>query len=123
MSMNESNDGDDDNNDNGTSRNAIPLIAGAIVLAQVTMSVATVLGDKLTERGIGRKILFLAALISLPLRCALLINWKDAGNIFLLSTQVLDGLGGGFFGLMHPYLVADITFGTGRFNLISEFEV
>jgi len=30
----------------------------------------------------------------------------------------LDGLGGGFFGLIHPYLVADQTFGTGRFNLV-----
>ncbi len=109
-------------NDSGTetSRSAIPLIAGAIILAQFTMSVATVLGDYFTERGVGRKILFISALISLPIRCALIIYWKDSGNAFLLSTQILDGLGGGFFGLIHPYLVADITFGTGRFNLISK---
>jgi hypothetical protein len=103
-----------------TSRSAIPLIAGAIILAQFTMSIATILGDYFTERGVGRKLLFLTALISLPIRCALIIYWKDAGNAFLLSTQILDGLGGGFFGLIHPYLVADITFGTGRFNLISK---
>jgi hypothetical protein len=128
MSLEENNGGGDDGgddgddgNEGGTSRSAIPLIAGAIILAQITMSFATVIGDYFTERGVGRKILFFAALVSLPIRCALIIYWKDAGNAFLLSTQILDGLGGGFFGLMHPYIVADITFGTGRFNLISKY--
>jgi hypothetical protein len=60
----------------------------------------------------------LAGIITLPIRCALIIYWKDAGKVFLLSTQILDGLGGGFFGLIHPYLVADLSFGTGRFNLM-----
>ena len=35
-----------------------------------------------------------------------------------MSTQILDGISGGLFGLIHPYLIADITFGTGRFNVI-----
>ena len=109
-------------NDDGTvSQSAIPLTAGAIVLAQATMSIATIVGDRCTEKGVGRKTLFIAGLVTLPLRCALIIFWKDAGEIYLLSTQILDGLGGGFFGLMHPYLVADITFGTGRFNVISKW--
>lgn len=60
-------------------------------------------------------------LLTLPIRCALIILWKDAGEIYLLSTQILDGIGGGFFGLLHPYLVADITFGTGRFNVLSMY--
>lgn len=125
MSIDNSVRGNDDetNHDENeaTSRSAIPLIAGAILLAQVTMSVATVLGGKLTERGIGRKPLFVAGLAILPIRCALIIYWKDAGKSYLLSTQILDGLSGGFLGLLHPYLVADITFGSGRFNLISKF--
>lgn len=104
--------------DDGPSRSAIPLIAGAIVLAQATMSVATIVGDKLTERGVGRKPLFMAGLLTLPLRCALIILWQDMGDSWLLSTQILDGLGGGFFGLLHPLLVADITFGSGRFNVV-----
>lgn len=109
-----------DNDDGSPSQSAIPLIAGAIVLAQVTMAVATWVGKRMTNNGIGRKPLLLAGLVTLPLRCALIIYWKDAGSSFLLSTQILDGLGGGFFGLLHPYLVADITFGTGRFNLLSK---
>jgi MFS family permease len=99
-------------------RNAIPLIAGAIVTAQVTMALATWAGDRLTLMGVGRKPLFMAGLLTLPIRCALIILWKDAGDAWLLSTQILDGLGGGLCGLVHPYLVADITFGTGRFNII-----
>lgn len=79
---------------------------------------ATWAGDRLSHLGVGRKPLFLAGMITLPIRCALIIYWKDAGEAFLLSTQILDGLGGGFFGLVHPFLVADITFGTGRFNLM-----
>lgn len=100
------------------SRSAIPLIASAIVLAQLTMALATSLGNRLTIRGCGRKPLFMAGLLTLPVRCALIILWKDAGDYRLLSTQILDGLGGGLCGLLHPYLVADITFGTGRFNLV-----
>jgi hypothetical protein len=104
----------------GPRRSAIPLIAGAIVTAQITMAAATWAGDRLTLTGVGRKPLFLAGLASLPVRCALIIWWKDSGDAFLLSTQVLDGLGGGLCGLVHPYLVADITFGTGRFNVLSK---
>jgi len=109
-----------DQEDGSQSQAAIPLIAGAIVLAQATMAVSTWAGNKLTHLGVGRKPLFLLGLISLPIRCALIIVWKDAGATYLLSTQILDGIGGGFLGLVHPYLVADITFGTGRFNLLSK---
>lgn len=107
-----------DNDDGSVKRSAIPLIASAIVLAQLTMSGATYAGDILTKRGHGRKPLFLAGLLTLPIRCALIIFWIDAGESWLLSTQIFDGLGGGLFGLMHPYLVNDIAFGTGRFNVL-----
>jgi hypothetical protein len=95
--------------DGAPRRSAIPLISAAIVTAQLTMTVATVFGNKMTSRGVGRKSLFMAGLFSLPLRCALIIWWKDAGDFWLLSTQVLDGLGGGLFGLMHPVSVAIVS--------------
>jgi MFS family permease len=104
----------------GQSRTAIPFTAGAIVTAQLTMAIATWAGDSLTGLGVGRKPLFMAAILSLPIRCALILWFKDAGKTYLLSTQVFDGIGGGLIGLIHPYLVADITFGTGRFNVVSE---
>jgi len=102
----------------GLTRFAIPLTAGAIVTAQLTMAVATSVGGDFTEKGWGRKPLFLIGLASLPIRCALIILLQDAGHQFLLATQVLDGVGGGLFGLIHPFIVADITFGTGRFNAV-----
>lgn len=110
-----------DNDDGSVKRTAIPLIAAAIVLAQFTMAVATYAGDHLTKSGCGRKPLFMAGLLTLPIRCALIIFWKDAGDSWLLSTQIFDGIGGGFFGLLHPYLVNDIAFGSGRFNVLSKF--
>ena len=116
-----SNNNDDDSSSSAPSKTAIPLIAGAIVLAQITMAVATWAGDKWTHVGVGRKPLFMAGLVSLPIRCALILLWQNAGSAYLLSTQILDGIGGGFLGLIHPYLVADITFGTGRFNAVSKF--
>ena len=66
-----------ENDDGSTKRSAIPLIAGAIVLAQATMSAATVAGDRLTDRGVGRKPLFLAGLVTLPVRCALILLWRE----------------------------------------------
>jgi hypothetical protein len=60
--------------------------------------------------------------VSLPIRCALIIyfDYIGAGEGWLLSTQVLDGLGAGLGALVHAYLVADITFGSGRFNVLSK---
>jgi formate hydrogenlyase subunit 4 len=87
-----------DQDDGSPSKTAIPLIAGAIVLAQLTMAAATRAGDKWTQVGVGRKLLMMAGLATLPIRCALIIYWKDAGSAYLLSTQILDGLGGGFMG-------------------------
>ena len=101
-------------------RTAIPLTAGAIVTAQLTMTLATYIGGRCTNSGVGRKPLFMGALLSLPIRCALIILFRNAGDNYLLSTQILDGVGGGLFGLIHPLLVADITFGTGRFNVVSK---
>jgi len=110
--------GSENEEDGVPSRSAIPLIGGAIVLAQITMAAATWVGGRLTQRGVGRKPLFMAGIVTLPIRCALIIIWKDAGDTYLLLTQILDGLGGGFFSLIHPFLVADLTFGTGRFNVV-----
>lgn len=51
---------------------------------------------------------------------------KYISNTVYITEQSLlcltfQSLGGGFLGLVHPYLVADITFGTGRFNVLSTF--
>ena len=115
--------GQGDEEQEGVTRTAIPLTAGAIVVAQTTMAFATHWADGRTEQGWGRRPLFLIGIATLPIRCALIILLKDAGHQYLLATQLFDGLGGGLFGLIHPFIVADITFGTGRFNAVSKIFV
>ena len=112
--------GQDKGKEEGLTRMAIPLTAGAIVTAQVIMAIVTSVGGWCTENGWVRKPLFLIGISSLPIRCALIILLKDAGHQYLVSTQILDGVAGGLFALIHPFMVADITFGTGRFNAVSK---
>ena len=101
-------------------RNAIPLMAAATLVSQLFMCASVSIGDYYTKQGVGRKILFLAGIVTLPLRCALVILWRDAGPKLLLLTQILDGIEGGLFRVIHPYIVVDLTFGTGRFNIVSK---
>ena len=109
--------GQSDQEDGAPQRSAIPLIAGAIVTAQLMMAAATSVGNRLTIRGVGRKPLFMAGLLSLPIRCALIILWQNSGNTWLLSTQLLDGIGGGLLGLVHP--VREKHFGSIRTYFVS----
>lgn len=113
--------GSHDNDSDATqNRMAIPLTAGGIIVAQITMALATQIGDNYTAKGTGRKVLFMAGLLSLPIRCALIILGSNASSAFLLSTQIFDGIGGGLMGLIQPMIIADITFGSGRFNAVSK---
>ena len=51
----------------------------------------------------------------LPVRGVL---YTLSGNpYFLVSVQILDGIGAGIFGVLSVLVVADLTRGTGRFNL------
>ena len=112
--------GDEDEDVGQAKRNAIPLMAAATLISQLFMCLSVSAGDYYTKQGVGRKILFLVGLITLPLRCLLIILCKDAGSKVLLLTQILDGIEGGLFRVIHPYIVVDLTFGTGRFNIISK---
>lgn len=62
-----------------------------------------------------RKPIFLIAFAMLPIRAGLYILTKDANHYVAL--QILDGVSGGIFGIMQLLVIADLTKGTGRFNL------
>jgi MFS family permease len=63
----------------------------------------------------GRKPLLLIAFIVLPIR-GLLYTLTD--NVpALVAIQILDGVGAGIFGVVSVLVIADLTEGTGRFNL------
>jgi MFS family permease len=63
----------------------------------------------------GRKSLFLAGLAILSLRGFLYPLSND--RFWLFAVQSLDGVGAGLYGALFPLIVADLTRGTGRFNL------
>ena len=93
---------------------ATSLIAACIVAAQCVMvPVAMLAGAKADAWG--RKPLFLLAFGVLALR-GFLYTFSDS-PWWLLSVQLLDGVGAGIFGALFPIVVADLTRGTGRFNV------
>src|SRR5205085_7403997 len=51
----------------------------------------------------------------LPLRGVLYTLWQDP--YYLVAIQLLDGIGAGIFGALFFIVVADLTKGTGRYNL------
>jgi len=97
------------NRDLGTSLMSVCIIAAQAVMVPVAMLV----GRKADAWG--RKPIFAAALAVLALRGAL---YPLSDNPYwLLSVQLLDGVGAGIFGALFPLVVADLTRGTGHFNI------
>jgi MFS family permease len=90
------------------------MMSACIVAAQfVMLPVALFCGGRADR--IGRRPLLLAAFAILPLR-GLLYTLNDSPQ-WLIAVQLLDGVGAGALGVLVPLLVADLTRGTGRFNL------
>jgi MFS family permease len=93
---------------------ATSLTAACIVAAQFVMvPVATAVGRH-TGRW-GTKPIFLVAFGFLAARGALYTVSNDPW--WLVGVQALDGVGAGIFGALFPVIVADLTIGTGRFNV------
>ncbi|MGX5776898.1 MFS transporter [Methylorubrum zatmanii] len=94
--------------------NATSLIAICIVAAQCVMvPMAVLVGAKADS--FGRKPIFLAAFGVLALR-GVLYTFSD-NPYYLVAVQCLDGVGAGIYGALFPIVVADLTRGTGRFNV------
>jgi MFS family permease len=75
--------------------------------------VAMVVGRKADAWG--RKPIFATALAVLAVRGAL---YPLSDNPYwLVGVQLLDGVGAGIFGALFPLVVADLTRGTGHFNV------
>lgn len=90
------------------------LMAACVVIAQLVMiPAALIVGAKADDWG--RKPLFLAGFFILTLRGALYPVSDDP--YWLVGVQALDGVGAGIFGALFPVVVADLTRGTGRFNV------
>lgn len=90
------------------------LMSACIVAAQIVMvPMAMLVGAKADAWG--RKPLFLIALSVLTIRGCL---YPLSNNPYwLVGVQLLDGVGAGIYGAVFPVIVADLTRGTGRFNV------
>ncbi|MGO3928083.1 MFS transporter [Rhodopseudomonas pseudopalustris] len=97
------------NREIGTTLMSVCIVAAQIVMVPVAMLV----GHKADVWG--RKPIFAVALGVLALRGAL---YPLSDNPFwLVGVQMLDGVGAGIFGALFPLVVADLTRGTGHFNI------
>jgi MFS family permease len=90
------------------------LIAVSIVVPQlVAAAIAPSVGR--LAASLGRRPILLAGFAVLPLRAILLTFYRDPASIILV--QALDGLSGAALGVLVPLVLADISRGTGHFNL------
>jgi predicted MFS family arabinose efflux permease len=90
------------------------LMSVCIVAAQIVMVPMALLAGAKADSW-GRRPLFLAGFLILPLRGVLYTLSDNA--FWLVAVQTLDGVGAGLYGALFPVIVADLMRGTGRFNV------
>jgi len=90
------------------------FMAACIITAQIVMvPMAMLVGRKADAWG--RKPIFLVGFAVLPIRGVLYTLTQNP--YALVSIQILDGIGAGIFGALFFIVIADLTKGTGRYNL------
>lgn len=105
-------------------RAGIPYTCANIAIAQLTsVAAAWAMGKAISDHSVKHKIpVLIGYIFAVPIRCALIVliglYWpKDRYQIYaLMSTQLLDGIGAGTFGLSIPLILEVLTQGTGHFS-------
>jgi MFS family permease len=90
------------------------IIAACLVVPQAVVALFSPGVGRAAER-IGRRPVLLLGFLALPARGLLFAT--VASPPLIVAAQVLDGIGGAVVGVLVPLVAADITRGTGRFNL------
>jgi MFS family permease len=100
----------------GHGRASMMFMSACVITTQIVVTLlASWSGIK--ARQWGRKPLLLIAFGVLPVRGALYALTDSAPS--LVAIQILDGIGAAKFGVVSVLLIADLTKGSGRFNLTS----
>jgi MFS family permease len=89
-------------------------IAACIVVPQLVVAAFSPTVGRLAQRW-GRRPLLIIGFAALPVRGLLFAMINDPSA--LVAVQILDGITASVLGVMVPLIVADITRGTGHFNL------
>ena len=90
------------------------LIAACIVVPQLVVAACSPWVGRQAQV-LGRKRILLIGFAALPIRGVLLAFVSDP--YLLVVAQVLDGVAAAVLGVLVPLIAADVTRGTGRFNL------
>jgi MFS family permease len=98
----------------GAVRGSSLVISALILVPQLVVAVLAPWVGR-TARTWGRRPLLLIGLAALPIRAACFALTRDP--VSLAVVQVLDGVSGAAIGVLTPVIIADVTEGTGRFNL------
>jgi MFS family permease len=98
----------------GLKEGAAVLMSACIIVAEVVMVPVALASSRLAASW-GRKPVFLIGFAVLPIRG--LLYCLSVNPYYLVTVQLLDGIGAGIFGVVSVLVVADLTKGTGRFNL------
>ena len=98
----------------GRGRSSMLFMSACVITTQVVVTLkASWSGRKAGSWG--RKPLLLIAFGVLPIRGVLYTLTSD--TTLLVAIQILDGIGAAIFGVVSVLVIADLTRGTGRFNL------
>lgn len=97
----------------GKSGQSSLFMSACIIVTQCVVALTAPWVGRLAETW-GRKPLLLIGFGVLPLRG--LLYTLTASPSLQISIQVLDGIGAAVFGVVSVLVIADVTYGTGRFN-------
>jgi MFS family permease len=95
-------------------RQAAPLVAALIIVPQAIVALLAPWVGRRAQKS-GRKPLLLVGFAALPIRAALFALISNP--LALVIVQLLDGITGAVLGVLTALIIADVTKGTGRFNL------
>lgn len=102
----------------GKAREATAYVSGCIGAAQFMMIPTSIFAGKFADKW-GRKPVLLTGLAILPIR-ALLYTLTNQ-PVYFFAIQLLDGIGAAIFSILTTVIVADLTRGTGHYNLARGF--
>jgi MFS family permease len=96
-----------------------PLIVSALIVVPQIIVALTAPWAGRQAKTWGRRPLLLVGFAALPIRALLFAS--TINPIILVTAQVLDGVSGAMLGVLTALTVADVTRGSGRFNLAQGF--
>ena len=96
-----------------------PLIVSALIVVPQIIVALTAPWAGRQAKTWGRRPLLLVGFAALPIRALLFAS--TINPIILVTAQVLDGVSGAMLGVLTALTVADLTRGSGRFNLAQGF--